>query len=580
MAELKRIGNFDLLEKIGQGGMGAVFKARQLSMDRVVALKILPPKFAAQKTFIERFVREARASAKLNHPNIVNGIDVGQDNGVYYFAMEYIEGCSVKELLKKGPLHEAEAVDITRSVALALVHAHSHGILHRDIKPDNILIEKNGIPKLCDLGLARVGTETEDEDKNAKQQGHAVGTPHYISPEQARGRLDADERSDLYSLGASMYHMLSGHTMFDSPDPAVVMTKHMTEKALHPCDHHVRLSKDVLAVLSRLVIKDRDERYESAEKLAEDLDRLRAGQPLEMPEVPANKSPFKAPARPVTHPEPAAKKMTVTTDKHRILRRDRSGSRAGSLPLAAAAVGAIIVIAIVAINASQNSAGGRSGAYQALPRVAPRAESIGFRKPVPVEPAKPKDDIASLLTTENSSAAPAPAAQPPPSKVASPEISDAALEPGLWAEYYDTGADVHSLSDRMQDRKLKTARIDRQINYTLSNVDFAGSGLKERLYAKWTGLIRIAKPGRYTFHTLSGDGSRLFIRQKKVVDNDGRRSQTGEKSGEIELAAGDHEFTVEMFCNQGPACVVSWETIGKMKQVLPADVLFHRPQKK
>src|SRR5689334_19177810 len=138
MAEMRKIANFELLERIGQGGMGTVFKARQVSMDRVVALKVLPPSMAKQKKFIERFVREARASARLNHPNIVNGIDVGHDNGLYYFAMEYVEGENLIDTVKKGRLSEARCIDIGKAISAALSHAHAHGILHRDIKPDNI----------------------------------------------------------------------------------------------------------------------------------------------------------------------------------------------------------------------------------------------------------------------------------------------------------------------------------------------------------------------------------------------------------------------------------------------------------
>src|SRR5262249_54109374 len=150
------------LERIGRGGMGAVFKARQINMDRIVALKILPPDLAKQPTFIERFLREARASAKLNHPNIVNGIDVGSSKGIYYFAMEYVEGSSLKGIIDRDErIDEARAIEITREICLALDHAHSHGILRRDIKPENILIQKDGSAKLCDLGLAHLATESE-----------------------------------------------------------------------------------------------------------------------------------------------------------------------------------------------------------------------------------------------------------------------------------------------------------------------------------------------------------------------------------------------------------------------------------
>jgi len=291
MAEVRRIGNFELLEKLGQGGMGTVYKARQVSMDRIVALKILPPSFAKRKEFIERFFREARASAKLNHPNIVNGIDVGQDNGLYYFAMEFVDGSSVNTLLKHGAIKEFRCAEIGHDIAQALAHAHQNGILHRDIKPDNILIDSTGLAKLCDLGLARVDSESE-EQKGLTQQGQAVGTPHYISPEQAKGIRDLDMRTDLYSLGATLYHMVTGKTMYEGPTSVVIMTKHLTDKAVTPTSINSGVSKGFVTVLARLLAKDRNDRYVSAQHLADDLKRVQNGLNPTNAELPGGKWPF------------------------------------------------------------------------------------------------------------------------------------------------------------------------------------------------------------------------------------------------------------------------------------------------
>jgi len=205
----KRIGGFEVLSRVGRGGMGTVYKARQVSMNRIVALKILPPSRAKNATYVQRFLREARSAAQLSHTNIVQAIDVGNADGYYYFAMEFVDGETVQALLEReGVLDERHALTIATAVAHALDHAHRHGIVHRDVKPGNIMIDLHGAVKLADLGLARsvepIDTVTVD--------GVGVGTPHYIAPEQARGETDVDCRADIYSLGATLYHLLTTFT--------------------------------------------------------------------------------------------------------------------------------------------------------------------------------------------------------------------------------------------------------------------------------------------------------------------------------------------------------------------------------
>ncbi|HYG78468.1 MAG TPA: protein kinase [Planctomycetota bacterium] len=410
MAETRKIANFELIERIGQGGMGTVFKARQISMDRVVALKVLPPSLARQKKFIERFVREARASARLNHPNIVNGIDVGHDNGLYYFAMEFVEGENLKDSIKKSRLSEERVIEIGRAIALALAHAHANGILHRDIKPDNILIDSSRTPKLCDLGLARLDNEREDE-KNLTQQGQAVGTPHYISPEQARGEGNLTAATDLYSLGATLYHALTGATPFDGVTSVVVMTKHITDKVPHPSELGVQLSKNMIAVLAKLLTKDRNDRYQSAQNLADDLGRLAAGKPPQNADLPASKWPFtgSAPGMGTVKKSPA----TVTVnEKARHNRREARSSQPRAMQLiapllllvlaAGAAYGYVLnkkkAPAVPLASNEPPRDDGNSKRTAAVPpraepvktpesrpvstRVAPTAEPVGFKKPV------------------------------------------------------------------------------------------------------------------------------------------------------------------------------------------------------
>ncbi len=291
MAELRKLGNFELMQRIGQGGMGAVYKARQVTLDRIVALKVLPPTLAKQPTFIERFLREARASARLSHPNIVSGIDVGEDGGVYYFAMEFIEGSSAKSLIRQGGQSEEQVLKIGSFIADALAHAHGHGILHRDIKPDNILIDNEGTPKLCDLGLARLDYQTEDE-KGLTQDGATLGTPYYMSPEQARGQHDLDPKTDLYSLGATLYHLLTGKPIFDGATAAVIMSMHVNTKCSSPVDAGAHASKGLVAILAKLLTKDRADRYKSAAKLVEDLNRVAKGESPQHAALPPGKWPF------------------------------------------------------------------------------------------------------------------------------------------------------------------------------------------------------------------------------------------------------------------------------------------------
>ncbi|MCX7806071.1 MAG: serine/threonine protein kinase, partial [Planctomycetota bacterium] len=256
--------------------MGSVYKARQPMLDRLVAIKILPPKLAKDAEYIARFFREARAAGKLSHPNIVAGIDVGEADGYYYFAMEYVEGEPLSAVLKReGRLPERRAVEIARQVAEGLRHAHEHDIIHRDIKPENILLDASGTAKVCDLGLAR---SASGDDISLTQTGTAVGTPYYLSPEQARGDKDLDDRTDVYSLGATLFRMVAGRPPFDGPTAAVVMTKHLSEHPPPLREIVPEISDGLAAVVARTLEKRREDRYASMGELIEDLDRVLAGE--------------------------------------------------------------------------------------------------------------------------------------------------------------------------------------------------------------------------------------------------------------------------------------------------------------
>lgn len=273
----RHLPGYELLELIGRGSMGVVFKARQLSMDRIVAVKILRRELASNKEFIERFHREAKIAAKLSHNNIVQAIDSGEYKGYHYFVMEYVDGTNIREELEKGKVYEEkEALEIILQVAEALDHAYRRGLVHRDIKPENIMLTKEGVPKLADLGLARL---SEGDPMAKAEKGIAIGTPYYISPEQIRGQVDIDIRADIYSLGATLYHMVTGRVPFPGKDPVEVMKKHLHEPLVPPDHINPKLSSGLGEVVEKMMAKRREERYQTPEEVITDLKRLLAGEP-------------------------------------------------------------------------------------------------------------------------------------------------------------------------------------------------------------------------------------------------------------------------------------------------------------
>jgi serine/threonine-protein kinase len=275
-AKRQRLGGYELIARLGRGGMGTVFLARQIAADRSVALKILRPSLAKNREFVARFLREARAAARFNDVHIVQAIDAGHAAGYYYFAMEYVPGKNLRQrLAESGPLPERRALEVIRRIARALHTAHTEsGIIHRDVKPDNILMAGDGTPKLADLGLAR---QVEHDDGTLTQTGVAMGTPNYISPEQVRGESDLDGRTDVYALGATLYHLLTGRPPFGDGPPAVVMARHLTEPPPDPREVNPGLSPVVSAVVRRAMAKAPADRYPTAASLADDLDAILAG---------------------------------------------------------------------------------------------------------------------------------------------------------------------------------------------------------------------------------------------------------------------------------------------------------------
>ncbi len=267
-----RLGNFEIEEKIGQGGMGAVYRARQVTMDRPVALKILPSRLSKDKAFLDRFLHEARAAGKLSHPNIVTGIDAGEAGGIYYFAMELVDGSSaLRKLKENGPLPETEVVSIGIQLTSALQHAMENGLIHRDIKPDNLLIDRKGIVKLADLGIAKAPFSVSSDSPDTPNK--AIGTPAYMSPEQAMARGDVDIRADIYGTGATLYHLLTGRPLF-SGAPHDILKAQVYSRAPNPLDLRPDVSPALAAVIEKCLAKDRERRYREPVELAADLRRI------------------------------------------------------------------------------------------------------------------------------------------------------------------------------------------------------------------------------------------------------------------------------------------------------------------
>jgi len=276
-AAAHQIPGYKILGKLGTGAMAVVYKAKQLSLNRTVAIKVLPKRFTENSEYVERFYKEGQAAGKLNHNNIVQAVDVGEAGGYHYFVMEYVEGKTLYDDLSAGKVFsEDEALDIIIQVAHALAHSHACGLIHRDVKPKNIMINTAGVVKLADMGLAR---ETTDIEAAQSEAGKAYGTPYYIAPEQIRGKLDLDGRADIYGLGATFYHLVTGRVPFMADDPGDVMRKHLREQLIPPDHINTSLSAGTSEVVEIMMAKRREDRYNNVEELLTDLEAIRKGQP-------------------------------------------------------------------------------------------------------------------------------------------------------------------------------------------------------------------------------------------------------------------------------------------------------------
>ncbi len=307
-----RFGPYELLQEIGRGAMGVVYRARQRDLERVVALKTINPQLLDSE-MVERFVREGRAAARLGkHPNIVQVFDAGVIDGVPFLAMEFVQGVSIETLVRReGPLEEKRMLEIARKVALALDHAHRRGIVHRDIKPGNVMIDREGEPQLLDFGLAKDLTN----QSLLSTEGSIIGTPAYMPPEQAQpGSAPVDRRSDVYSLGALMHHALSGEPPFRGDSMVATIVKVLTQDP-PPLGRLAAVSRDTEAIIDKAMEKDPKRRYQTALEMADDLSRVIAGEP---PKV--------RPLGPIGRPDGGAGRLRA---RHRLPAVAHLGARGG-----------------------------------------------------------------------------------------------------------------------------------------------------------------------------------------------------------------------------------------------------------
>ena len=261
-------GRYRIEAVVGTGGMAVVYRALDIEANRIVAIKVLRPEYESDMEFVRRFSREAEAAAKMSHENIVNLLDVGIDEEIRYIVMEYVDGRTLKEMIREeGRIHPDVALRMTIRILAAVDHAHRNGIVHRDIKPQNILVDGNGEVKVADFGIARLkASQTTKLDVD----GSAMGSVHYLSPEQAQGEV-ADEQSDLYSVGIVLYEMLTGHVPFDGETTVSVALKHVSEQPRSVRSRNPQISRALDEVVMRALCKEKERRYQTAAEMAADL---------------------------------------------------------------------------------------------------------------------------------------------------------------------------------------------------------------------------------------------------------------------------------------------------------------------
>jgi WD40 repeat protein len=636
-----RFGKYTLLMELGRGGMGVVFEAIDSELNRPVALKMLltapsiTPEEAAQDQ--DRFLREARVSANLpKHPHIVGVYEAGVVNERRYIAMEYVQGRQMSAWGKESSVSLRQRLTVLREIALAVQHAHRHGVIHRDLKPDNVLIDASGQPHVMDFGLAKRMTEST-ANAGLTVQGLIVGTPAYMSPEQAEGRRDLDGRTDVYALGVMLFEILAGRVPFQGQTPIQVVMKVIQEppptptrvaesRGLPPADP--ALERVCLKAMS----KKAADRYGTAGEFADELGRWLEG--LKVAAAP--------PKRPV-------KKVPGSTARD-LVAKGASRSRAG---WAGAALAGTLLLTLLAallfrgesrveipldygpaegllaqghgeeslrafesILASHPGDGrAESGARKARARIAAQlletaerlladgklpGSLVAFGKVLAREPdnaralqgqreaerrieeEKKTAAQAAVLAEKAKGREPDRPVPPPPSRPPGdvPPTPPKPVDPLLKAVAVDSGSLAPGLiGEYFSDRELgqrAVSRLDPGIDFRWSGGSAWAGGPSQSFSARWTGFLRVPKSGLYTVSVTSDDGMRLYLGDSLVLANWTEHSETTDRVP-LSLEEGYHALRLEYFQGVAEAVIVlAWSDSGDAVQPIPAGRFFHR----
>lgn len=549
---LRQLGNFKILKKLGEGGMGAVYLAEDLANGAKVALKVLPKKYSADEQLVSRFRREAKSAGRLDHANIVKALTVGEDMGCHYYVMEYCDGIPLDRVLKRdGVLPWESAIGIVIMVARGLHHAHDLGLVHRDIKPSNIFMAASpgsspasgnayGVAKILDMGLSKDISGAEQSFNT--QTGVALGTPHYIAPEQARGDKDVDGRADIYALGATLYHLVTGQTPFQGPTPAIIMMMHLNNELPNPQDLRDDIPDDVAQVIRKMMMKEPRDRYATCADLLKDLELVLAGKSPRGAAIEAGNSSV---ALPRARKGSAHAAGRARTDKRKISERRVSPIA----PWRFALVGVVSVALATLLYALIDKPA--RGSIQNS-----KASESATGSPAPSEKITPVSTATSV---------------PIPDKVVAGKVDPGKVfKPGLAAEYYERPG--------LERSKLILRRIDPNINFNSVNGPPAPGLPKDRFAARWMGYLEVAQDGQYKFSAEHDNGMRLWVDGKSLVNQWNLETYRSETEY-LFLKAGHHSLCVEFF-DTGGECFfkLMWsQKNGFSNQILPPERLFHTP---